>query len=119
MTLDGLIQSTFTEPPTAALLEKTAVELNIPIESLLDAFVLEVAEGYISGKYAWDFVDVAMNNLYTCAYALSDLCLPDFAYQVFIAFDEGEYIHEDSVPGSDGEPRTKMLLAALMEKHSA
>lgn len=114
VTLQDLIQSAYVERPSALSLEQAAVHLNVPVDSLLNMFAREVADGYLSGKYSWEFGDVVMNNLCSCAYVFSDLCLPDFARGVFVAFDEGEYIHRGEAPELDGEPRTKALLAALI-----
>jgi hypothetical protein len=119
MTLQNLIQSASVERPSAAVLEQAAVTLNTSLNALLNAFAREVAEGYLDGKYSWEFGDTVMNNLYSCAYVFSDLCLPDFAWNVFAAFDEGEYIHTGESPELDGEPRTKALLLQLIERPGA
>ena len=116
MNLPTLVHSIYKKPPTAAQLEEAANSMSISLETLLDAFAREVAEGYMSGKYPWEVGDRAMNNLFATAYGPADICLPQFAYDVYIAFDEGEYIHKDQ-PEFDGEPRTKALLRPLLEPH--
>ena len=58
-----------------------------------------------------------MNVLSAAAYNVpDDFGLTDFAWAVYLAFDEGEYIHHDS-PEMDGEPRTKALLAEVLARH--
>ena len=114
MTLSSLIQSVSAEVPTVATLEQFAASSEVTLFSLLDAFARELAEGYLHGKYSWEFGDSTMNNLYSCAYGNSDMCLPEFARQVFAAFDEGEYVHAGESPDLDGEPRTKKILVSLI-----
>lgn len=116
MNLPSLVQSIYAKPPTAAQLEEAANSMSISLETLLDAFAREVAEGYMSGKYSWEVGDCAMTNLFATAYGPADICLSQFAYDVYIAFDEGEYMHKDQSE-LDGEPRTQALLRPLLESH--
>lgn len=85
----------------------------VSIHTLSDAYSREVAEGYLAGRWPWETGDRAMNDLYAAAYNVpDDFGLSDFAWDVYVAFDEGEYIHADS-PEMDGEPRTKALLSQV------
>ncbi|MBV9071354.1 MAG: hypothetical protein JO231_21750 [Acidobacteria bacterium] len=93
--------------------ELVAETLGISVHALCDQFALEIAQGYMSGEYSWEFGDVAMNGLYASAYAVGDFGLPDFAMHVYEAFDEGEYVHSRQRE-LDGKPRTKALLAPLL-----
>ena len=98
--------------PEVGVLEKSAVGVGKTVHILLDDLARHVAEGYLTGTYSWEFGDQAMNHLYQAAYVSEDICLPKYAMEVFLAFDEGEYKHED-YPEMDGEPRTRALLLAI------
>ncbi|MGN6546493.1 MAG: hypothetical protein ACTHK7_15670 [Aureliella sp.] len=114
MAIEQLVKQAFTAPLSERVIRDAATDLGTPVDALLVLFAKDVAEKYLAGAYSWDFGDVVMNNLYSCAYAHSDLCLPEFARRVFEAFDEGEYIHLGESADRDGEPRTRALLTDLL-----
>jgi hypothetical protein len=81
---------------TAAPLREESVVATCKAESidrqrLYDAFAEEVAYGYRSGKYSWLDADVAINHLFSFAYAITGEGLSDYAFLVYDAFDQGEY----------------------------
>jgi hypothetical protein len=114
--LNELIGKIADQPPRAALLRKAAAQRSISLDALLDEVARHIAESYLGAKYTWDYADKAMNNLYNAAYVLDDFCLPNYAMQVYLAFDEGEYKHMDS-RDLDGEPRTKAILNSIEPDH--
>jgi hypothetical protein len=111
--LSRVIQTVYDGPASQADIEETARNLGVSVSALCDEFALEVAKGFMDGDYSWDFGDIAMNGLYSCAYANGDFGLPDFAFEVFEAFDEGEYRHSK---GPSGEARTRTLLEPLLAR---
>jgi hypothetical protein len=119
MAIEQLVKQAFVAPLSERVLCDTATDLGMPVDTLLVLFAKDVAEKYLAGVYSWDFGDVVMNNLYSCAYTHSDLCMPEFAWRVFEAFDEGEYIHLAESDDRDGEPRTRELLTDLLRHTSA
>jgi hypothetical protein len=118
MEIKEIVAAIAEKPPAPDQLQTAADELNMSLDELLESIAREIAEGYLRGIYSWAFGDSAMNNLFATAYGLSDICLPKFAFDVYIAFDEGEYIHKES-PELDGEPRTKALLKPIVGEISA
>jgi hypothetical protein len=94
-------------------LDEIATDRQHSLSELCEAVAREVAEGYLSATYSWELCDNAMNNLFASAYAFGDFGLPDYAWRVFEAFDEGEYVHSTN-PELDGERRTKALLAKFL-----
>ena len=95
-------------------LRTMADQRGITLHELCDAFAREAAHKFLSGALEWEKADAAMNHLYALAYGSGDFCLPEFAWSVFLAFDEGEYIHTGEDPSSDGEVRTRKLLQPLL-----
>lgn len=116
MTLNQLIQRVSRKPLSASELETAAADLRLSINAVFDAIAKEVGEGYLLGKYCWEVGDAVMNNVFATAYPVTQCGLPDFAWRVFAAFDEGEYFHAGEPAEHDGEPRTKTMLAAILER---
>ena len=100
-------------------IEEASRNLGVTVEELCDLVAKTISLRYLEGTVAWQYGDNVMNSLYSWAYGPSDVCLSDFAWDVYIAFDEGEYIHKNSSPELDGEPRTKILLYKLLGTENA
>jgi hypothetical protein len=59
-----------------------------------DTFALHVAEEFVAGKLTFEIADAAMNALN--AYVQNDNeTLPEYADDVYLAFDAGEYHHHE------------------------
>lgn len=118
MAIEQLVKEAFTAPLSERVIRDAAADMGMPVDALLVLFAKDVAEKYLAGAYSWYFGDVVMNNLYSSAYAHSDVCLPEFAWRVFEAFDEGEYIHLAESDDRGGEPLTRALLTDLLRHTS-
>lgn len=91
------------------------------LPDLCDSLSKEIAEGYLQGHISWDDGDVAMNSLFAWAYGADDVGLSDFSMTVFLAFDQGEFRHDqpaDSGPEFHTVPRLKSALATQMAQPS-
>jgi hypothetical protein len=106
MSTEELVQSAFKAPLAERHIDETCSALKMSRAEIFDAFAREIAEGYEKKKYAWRDCDAAMNALFGFAYAVSKSDLPDYAFRVYLAFDEGEY-HEG------GELITHKMLAQI------
>jgi len=98
-------------------LTSACAALGIGLPGFCDALSKEIAEGYLQGQISWDDGDVAMNGLFAWAYGADDVGLSDFSMSVFLAFDQGEFRHDqpaDSGPEFHTVPRLKNALAAQM-----
>ncbi|MUV14360.1 hypothetical protein [Noviluteimonas gilva] len=82
-------------------IDATLVELSLMRDDFYDTFALHVAREYLAGRMDFYWADKAMNSLF----AWSDFDLADgtFAWDVFVAFDEGEYDHSADPEGTDPE----------------
>ena len=98
MTLLELIQAAHSKGIEPQQMETVALELGVTVEELADLVARTIAVDYLNGDIPWAFGDKVMNSLYGWAYGPIDIGLSEFAWDVYIAFDEGEYIHK-------GEPR--------------
>jgi hypothetical protein len=77
------------------------------------AFARYVAENYVSGVLEFSVADQAMNELYAYSYHDADRGMPELAWEIFHAFDEGEYRHAGDAP--DVEPIEKYTRPQIIE----
>lgn len=100
------------------LLVKLSVELGITPPELLDRLGLQVAQDYHSGAMTYDDGDVIMNAAFAIAttaefFAAYDDTVPADMFEVFYAFDQGEWIREGDYAPPDvlyTKPRIEALL---------
>lgn len=107
--LDGRLET--------AELNAACAALGTDLGNLCDAISKEIAECYLKGDISWDDGDVAMNCLFAWAYGTDDVGLSDFSMNVFLAFDQAEFRHDqppESGPEFHTVPRLKNALAAIV-----
>jgi hypothetical protein len=74
-------------------------------------FARHVARRFEAGQISFDAANSAMNGLYTYCYHLKDRGMPDPAWAVRDAFEQGEFVH-DGDP-SDVDPVEKYVLPKI------
>jgi hypothetical protein len=106
---------------TPETVTRACSELGLSAPEFCDAFAKEVAEGYLSGAITWSDGDVAMNALsgYFFIHTPKNESIPDYAFGVYLAFDEAEYVHPGDPKDFDNESRTRALLRDLEQKKTA
>ena len=114
MSLQELINKAEAEHLETSDVEHAATQLGISIEELCDLVARTIASRYLDGSIEWAYGDRVMNSLHAWAYGPSDVCLSEVAWEVFSAFDEGEYIHQGDPPNMAPDARTRPLLLRLM-----
>jgi hypothetical protein len=121
MTIDQLIElaSASAQALEPSDVETVAQQLDCSTDDICDAFAKRVAQGYLRGEYSFTAADAAMNALFGFAYPVTGAGLPSLASRVYEAFDEGEYVHAGEPEDSQGEVRTKGLLARISELSDA
>jgi hypothetical protein len=82
-------------------------------------YALHIAKAFLSGRLGFDAADAAMNSLFTYSYTSADRGMPETAWDVFNAFDQGEYRKEADPAGSDPtELHTRPMLVEALAKHA-
>jgi len=109
MSISAFVEAAVPGPLNRSVIERVCAEEKLSLFEAYDAFALDVAEKYSTGVYSWHHGDDAMNSLFTYAHALSDSGLPAFAFDVYCAFDEGEYRPE-------GEALSMQLVLDALKK---
>lgn len=119
MTSGDLLLKCYASAPSVGELSEYASECGLSLDEALERLSREVAQGFLSGVYTWHFGDRVMNNVYTASYVLSDICMPSGAFDIFCAFDAGEYSNDRADGQAEGEERTRALLFNLFSSRAA
>jgi len=88
--------------------------------ALLDALSTHIAVQYHRKEFSYEFGDRVMNAVWSmvCSkefLALNDRTIPEVTQQVFLAFDEGEYVHSRDPAAVDPvEKYTDPLIRAFV-----
>lgn len=80
-----------------------------------DSFARRVAHEYAENNLSFSTADAAMNALHVYVSNEFDVRLPSYAWEVFLAFDEGEYRHAGDPEGIDPEQKyTRPAISSIV-----
>jgi hypothetical protein len=109
--LDFIVAKLVSGVPVADSISAYAREAESTIADAIDLLAVEVAQGFLGGSLTWAEGDRAANLLWDFMQTPS-AAIPDLAYAIFDAFDQGEYHRE---PGDDPVATyTRPLLRAAL-----
>ena len=94
------------------MIENIRVKAGWSSGEFCDAFSHRVAHEYAAYRLSFSTADAALNRLHTFFYLRYDSLLPAYSWEVFEAFDEGEYQHDgdaDDVNPEDKYTRPQIL----------
>ncbi|HTR55620.1 MAG TPA: hypothetical protein VMJ10_33315 [Kofleriaceae bacterium] len=83
------------------------------VRAFCDAYARRVAERYLAGDLSWTDGDVAINEIFALMTQECGNSTPDYAWDVYLAFDGGEWV-QPGKPGGDEYTRPRIL--ALVEE---
>jgi hypothetical protein len=90
---------------------------SLSASQFLDAFARRVAHEYWDGILDFDTADAAMNSLHAYTTHQYDVRLPGYAWEVFLAFDQGEFHHrEDDASVCPEEKYTKPEIRSIVAR---
>jgi hypothetical protein len=115
MTIDDLIRIAWERSPRTQEIEAAARHAQVTVVRLYDLFAKSVATRYLRGELSYTDGDAAMNGLFGYAYPGGGQEFDRLAWQVYLAFDEGEHVHAGEPIESQGEAKTRALLAKIAE----
>ena len=113
MRVNDLIEAAASNQLLSSYVESVAREMRMTLPELMDEFARTVAAAYLAGRYSYGFADMAMNQLFAFAHVETKLGLSKFAWKVFAAFDEGEYVRDGVSIDEQGEALTRKLLGEI------
>jgi len=106
------------------LLRELARNAEVSPGALLDSLAALVATDYSNGTMTFDEADTIMNAAFGVSvteefWAENDRTIPPSMYEVYEAFDAGEYYHHDDPPEVDPELKyTKPLIAKFLAERA-
>lgn len=103
----------------AVLLDRWCAVCDQSRFGLLDGLAAALARGYHAGRLDWRFCDRAVNALVWHLYAEPPADTPDWPdlfWQVYLAFDAGEYRHAELPDADPIEAYTRPLIAGIVER---
>jgi hypothetical protein len=85
-----------------------------------NSFSHRIAHEYAVGRLSFGIADRAMNRLHTFSYVTQDRGMPDYSWEVYLAFDAGEYQHSDDLDGVSSESKcTRPAIQAIVARDLA
>lgn len=125
MTVDDFVALAIGGPVSLADMQAHCAKSGQSLADFCDVFALRVAERYLSGCMDYDCGDAAMNALFALTasepfFAVTDRTVPETAFAIYKAFDEGEYSHDgDSSTDVPPEKYTRPRLLAIVDLQRA
>ncbi|WP_057262513.1 hypothetical protein [Duganella sp. Root1480D1] len=87
------------------------------VSDFMDHFARCVAHRYHDGELEYEVADCALNSLNSYCLSQHQVMLPSYANDVYLAFDQGEYMHADDDVGTDPEAKyTKPQIQAIVTR---
>jgi hypothetical protein len=84
--------------------------------TLYDRIALFLARGFHNGELPFDFCDRIVNDIHDVI-IVADECRPEIYWETYLAFDEGEYFHNNNREEDPVDLFTKPLIARIVEKY--
>jgi hypothetical protein len=113
--IDPLMRKAAERPLNQGDVDAACKYLSLTRDALFDPISRRVARGYASGELSFDFCDGVMNHLYSFVMLNYEMTPPEYSYSVFLAFDEGEYHHQNDPEGSSPEELyTKPMIREIL-----
>ena len=104
-------------PLPQAVVEKLCIELRLSPEEFCDTFSRRVAREYAVGNLPFEIADAAMNALEGYAQFVLDADLPPYSWEVYLAFDQGEFHHPEDQRSVDPEQKyTRPAILSILER---
>lgn len=109
--LDQVIQACTSQPLTDAVLGQVLV--GQARADFCDAFSRRVAHEYAAGRLSFEVADAAVNRLYFYGFHGEGNVFPEYSWDVYLAFDDGEW-HRPGDPDTT-DPELKYTRPQIIE----
>ena len=88
-----------------------------PRSALYDQIAVYLAAGFHRSELDFEFCDAVVNDIHAIITSSDDI-RPDLFWEIYLAFDEGEYYHANKREEDPVEVYTRPLIARVIEKLS-
>lgn len=111
-TLQQLAEKSDASELTETDVETYAAAQGLTTGQVYDALALHLATGYAENTLTYEFCDSAINFVM----GLTAYSVPDLAWSVYSAFDEGEFHHDNDSRDTDpAEKYTRPLIEKILK----
>ena len=86
-----------------------------PRSVLYDRIAIYLARGFYHSELDFEFCDAIVNDIHAIITAADDI-RPDLFWDIYLAFDEGEYYHANNREEDPVDVYTRPLIAAVIER---
>mgnify|MGYP001553734787 CR=1 FL=1 len=86
-----------------------------PRSALYDQIAVYLARGFHCSELEFEFCDAVVNDIHAIITLANDV-RPDLFWEVYLAFDEGEYHHSNKREEDPVEVYTRPLIARFIDK---
>jgi hypothetical protein len=117
MTLDEFIHLASQTTITRSLMDEFAKAHNQTVAQALDLVAKRIIQQYNLGHWQYDYCDAVANSLYQVILFEYDEIQSNLAWEMFLAFDEGEWHHNgDPEDQSPEDLYTRPAIRELIQK---
>jgi hypothetical protein len=87
--------------------------LDVPRSELFDQIALDLARGFYASDLTFGFCDAVINDLFGLITSSNEPS-PDLFWRVYLAFDEGEYYHDNNRDEDPVEVYTRPMITRII-----
>src|SRR5665213_3539834 len=98
-------------------IERWSVDLAVPRAGLYDLLALRLAHGFHRGEFPFAFCDWIVNDIHGVI-TMANEDRPDLFWNVLLAFDAGEYYHDNNRNEDPVAKYTRPLIAQIVGRHN-
>jgi hypothetical protein len=114
--VDPCERTSLTARLTEMNVQKWSAEYCVSRTVLYDQIALYLAYGFQKGELSFEFCDAVVNDIFAILMSSKEEW-PDLFWQVFLAFDEGEYYHGNNREQDPVAAYTRPQIARIVENH--
>ncbi|PSH59230.1 hypothetical protein CU102_27670 [Phyllobacterium brassicacearum] len=129
MTIDELLTELQVRYPDGATWRERVILTNfdilnwtasacMPRQDLYDQLAIGLARGFHASELSFEFCDTVVNEIHSVMIFMNEQ-RPQFFWQIYLAFDSGEYYHDGNRDEDPGEAYTRPQIERVLDAVSA
>ncbi|CAN7681580.1 hypothetical protein LJR231_005503 [Phyllobacterium sp. LjRoot231] len=97
---------------------KWAASAGMPRQDLYDRLAIELARGFNASELSFEFCDAVVNDIYSVM-IFNDEQRPHIFWEIYLAFDSGEYYHDGNRDRHPVEVYTRPQIGRILDAVAA